>query len=293
MGSGVEGVDEEKFILPTTNNQQPTTNNQQPTTNNQQPTTNYQLPTTNYQLTTNSKMWLKATSDITGIKLLPNEVHVWRENLDNVKPLLEDLTKILSEDELVRANRFHFEQHRQRFIAARGILRNILGGYLNIEPSKIKFGYEARGKPFLEQNFNENKLSFNVSHSQNFALYAVGLDNSIGVDLESISSTTEVVSLAQRFFSPSEFAVIESAPQEQQHQLFFRYWTCKEAYLKATGTGLKDLDKIEISLTAQSAKLNIPNSDEWSLHEIKPFANCAATVAVKGRDLQFKYWDYA
>lgn len=237
-------------------------------------------------------MWLKAPIDISGIKLLPNEVHVWRENLDNVKPLLE-FTQILSEDELVRARRFHFEQHRQRFIAARGILRSILGGYLNIQPSEIKFGYEARGKPFLEQKLHENKLSFNVSHSQNFALYAVSLNNSIGVDLESISSTTDAVSLAQRFFSPSEFAVIESAPQEQQHQLFFRYWTCKEAYLKATGTGLKDLQQIEISLTLQQpAKLNIPNSGEWSLLEIKPFANCAATVVVKGRDLQFKYWDY-
>ncbi len=238
-------------------------------------------------------MWLKAPIDITGIKLLPNEVHLWRENLDNAKPLLEDLTRILSEDELVRARRFHFEQHRQRFIAARGILRSILSGYLNIEPSEINFGYEARGKPFLEQNFHENKFSFNVSHSQNFALYAVTLDNSIGVDLECINSTTDVLSLAQRFFSQSEFALIESAPQEQQQQLFFRYWTCKEAYLKATGTGLKDLDKVEISLTAQqSAKLNIPNSSEWSLLEIQPFSNCAGAVACTGRDLQFKYWSY-
>lgn len=244
-------------------------------------------------ITVHCKMWLKAPTDITGIKLLPNEVHVWRENLDNVMPLLEDLTRILSEDELVRAKRFHFKQHRQRFIAARGILRNILGGYLNIEPSKIRFGYEQRGKPFLDESCNKNNLSFNVSHSEDFALYAVSLNNSIGVDLEFISSTTDVVSLAQRFFSPSEFAVIESAPQEQQQQLFFRYWTCKEAYLKATGTGLKDLQKVEISLTPQQpARLNIVNSGEWSLLEMQPFSNCASAIAVKGRDLQFKYWDY-
>jgi 4'-phosphopantetheinyl transferase len=241
-------------------------------------------------------MWLQAPTDISSIKLLPNEVHIWRENLDNAKPLLEDLTRILSEDELVRAKRFHFEQHRQRFIAGRGILRSILARYLNIEPIEIKFDYEARGKPFLEQNLNENNLCFNLSHSQNYALYVITLNNSIGVDLEYIDSKTDVVSLAQRFFSPSEFAAIESAPQEQQQQLFFRYWTCKEAYLKATGTGLKDLDKVGISLTPeQPAKLiipNIANSGEWSLHEIKPFANCAGAVAVKERDLQFKYWDY-
>ncbi|MBV6626441.1 MAG: 4'-phosphopantetheinyl transferase superfamily protein [Rivularia sp. (in: Bacteria)] len=235
-------------------------------------------------------MWLKAPKNI---ELLSNEVHIWRENLDNVKPLLEDLTQILSEDELVRARRFHFEMHRQRFIAARGILRNILGRYLNIEASKIEFGYEPRGKPFLDKKCNQINLKFNVSHSENFALYAVSLNHSIGADLECINSKTDVVSLAQRFFSPSEFAVIESAPQEQQQQLFFRYWTCKESYLKATGTGLKDLQKVEICLTPeQPAHLNIPNSDKWSLLEIQPFSNCAATVACTGKGLQFKYWDY-
>ncbi|MDY6898666.1 MAG: 4'-phosphopantetheinyl transferase superfamily protein [Cyanobacteriota bacterium] len=238
-------------------------------------------------------MWLKAP---TNLELLSNEVHIWRENLDNVKPLLENFILVLSEDELVRARRFHFEQHRQRFIAGRGILRSILSRYLNIEPSEINFGYEPRGKPFLEHKLNENNLCFNLSHSQNYALYVMSLNNYIGVDLECINSTTDVVSLAQRFFSPSEFAVIESAPPEQQQQLFFRYWTCKEAYLKATGSGLKDLQKVEISLTSeQPAKLNIPNisnSGEWSLLEIQPFSNCAATVACTGRDLQFKYWDY-
>ena len=236
-------------------------------------------------------MWLKAP---TNLELLSNEVHVWRENLDNVKPLLEEFAQVLSEDELVRARRFHFEQHRQRFIAGRGILRSILGRYLNIEPSEINFGYEPRGKPFLDESCNQINLKFNLSHSQNYALYVMSLNNSIGVDLECINSTTDVVSLAQRFFSPSEFAVIESAAQEQQHQLFFRYWTCKEAYLKATGTGLKDLQKVEISLTAeQVAELNISNIyGEWNLLEIKPFSNCAATVAFTGRDLNFKYWDY-
>ena len=238
-------------------------------------------------------MWLKAP---TNVELLSNEVHIWRENLDNVKPLLEDFAQVLSEDELVRARRFHFEQHRQRFIAGRGILRNILGRYLNIEPSQINFGYEPRGKPFLDESCNQINLKFNLSHSQNYALYVMSLNNSIGVDLECINSKTDVVSLAQRFFSPSEFAVIESVSPEQQQQLFFRYWTCKEAYLKATGTGLRDLQKVEIYLTPeQPAELNnsdISNSSEWSLLEIQPFSNCAATVAFTGEDLKFKYWYY-
>jgi len=232
-------------------------------------------------------MWLKAPTDI---KLFANEVHIWRENLSNVKPLLEKFTQIISEDELVRAKRFHFEQHQQRFIAGRGILRSILGRYLDVEPSKIQFGYEPRGKPFLDQSYHTN-LSFNLSHSQDFALYALSLSDSIGVDLECINSITDVLSLAQRFFSLSEFTKIESATPHQRQQLFFRYWTCKEAYLKATGTGLKDLHKVEISLTPeQPARLNVPG--EWSLVEIEPFINCAAAIAVPCQNFQLKYWDF-
>ncbi len=229
-------------------------------------------------------MWLQAP---TNIKLLPGEVHIWRANLQEVQPLLEYFSQILSEEELARGNRFHFEQHRQRFIAARGILRTILGRYLNIEPFKIHFGYEPRGKPFLDK-IHRGNLSFNLSHSQDFALYALSINDSIGVDLECIKSTTDVLSLAQRFFSLREYTVIKSAPREQQQQLFFRYWTCKEAYLKATGMGLTDLQKIEISLTpTQPANLNIPG--EWSLVEIKPFPNFAAAIAVARKDLQFQY----
>lgn len=239
-------------------------------------------------------MWLKVPTDISNIELLPNEVHLWRENFENVNSSLEYFTQLLSEDELVRANRFYFEQHRQRFITGRGILRSILGRYLNMEASKIKFGYEPRGKPFLDKSCDRINVNFNLSHSQDFALYAVSLNDSIGVDLEYIDPKTEVVSLAQRFFSASEFAAIESAPVEEQQKLFFRYWTCKEAYLKATGTGLKDLETVEILLTPeQPARLNIPDiSTEWNLLEIQPFPNVAATVAVAGKDLQFKYWDY-
>ncbi|MEB3220232.1 MAG: 4'-phosphopantetheinyl transferase superfamily protein [Nostocales cyanobacterium 94392] len=232
-------------------------------------------------------MWLKVPTDI---KLLANEVHVWRASLDEVKPSLEYLTQMLSEDELVRAKRFHFEQHQQRFIAGRGILRSILGRYLDVEPSKIQFGYEPRGKPFLDQSYHTN-LGFNLSHSQDFALYAVSLSDSIGVDLEWINSITDVLSLAKKFFSLSEFTKIKSATPHQQQQLFFRYWTCKEAYLKATGTGLKDLHKVEISLTPeQPARLNVPG--EWSLVEIEPFVNCAAAIAIPGQNFQLKYWDF-
>src|SRR5436309_1361860 len=82
------------------------------------------------------------------VKLSPDAVHVWRAWLDQPQPL-EDFLVTLAPDEKARAVRFRFQQHRERFIIARGLLRAMLGRYLKIKPESLSFGYGAHGKPFL------------------------------------------------------------------------------------------------------------------------------------------------
>ncbi len=85
--------------------------------------------------------------------------------------------------------------------------------------------------------------------------------------------------------------MVRSLPPEQQKQVFFRYWTCKEAYLKAIGVGLVQLEKVEISLTPeQPAKLI--TDEEWSLIELLPADNYVGAVAVAGQKLHLKCWQY-
>ncbi|AUT03696.1 4'-phosphopantetheinyl transferase [Nostoc sp. CENA543] len=233
-------------------------------------------------------IWLSPPKDFI---LLPNEVHVWRFQLDITESQLESLSAILSDDELARANRFYFPEHRQRFIAGRGVLRQILGGYLGILPEQVKFDYEARGKPFLAEGLQQSGLLFNLSHSHNLALCAVNYTRQIGVDLESLRVMEDVEALAQRFFLPQEYNLLRSLPDEQKQKTFFRYWTCKEAYLKATGDGISQLEQIEIALTpTEPARLvKLP---AWSLVELVPDNNYVAALAVAGCGWQLKCWQY-
>lgn len=232
--------------------------------------------------------WIPVPTDLT---LLSDDVHIWRIHLDLPEAELRNLRRTLSEDEITRADRFYQKLHRHRFIAGRGILRSILANYLDIESSQVKFEYEPLGKPKLADIYGQKQLSFNLSHSQGLALCAVSYDRTLGIDLEYIRPMSDLLSLAKQFFAPSEYSLIQSLPPQQKQEIFFRYWTCKEAYLKATGVGLSKLREIEITIGMKdSVKLN--NSPNWHLIEIKPGDNFVASMAVSGFDWQIKYWQY-
>jgi 4'-phosphopantetheinyl transferase len=103
--------------------------------------------------------------------LASNRVHVWRASLNLPIDKIEQLATSLSTDELARANKFHFLEHKNRFIAARGTLRLLLGNYLQMSPNKLEFEYSDRGKSRLAASMSNSSLQFNVSHSQEYALY--------------------------------------------------------------------------------------------------------------------------
>jgi 4'-phosphopantetheinyl transferase len=231
-------------------------------------------------------MWLSPPKTI---NLPANEVHVWRINLDRTEFELDNLFPALSTDERTRAERFHFEQHRQRFIASRGILRSILGRYLDIPPVAVQFDYESRGKPFLADK-NKN-ISFNLSHSQDLGLCAVGHNQYIGADLEWVRPMDDVEALTKRFFLPAEYEVMRSLPPQEQLACFFRYWTCKEAYLKALGAGLAKLEQAGVSLTPTTAA-SLQTNEEWSLIELVPADKYVAAIAVEGIGWELRYWQY-
>jgi 4'-phosphopantetheinyl transferase len=239
-------------------------------------------------MTASNDIWLPAPKDLT---LLPDEIHVWRIDLDQPEPQLQNLAAALSSDEMARAERFYFQEHRQRFIAGRGILRTILGRYLDIQPLQVQFNYQHRGKPVLTDTFADSGLAFNLSHSQGLGLCAVNCTREIGVDLEYIRPMSDLEALAKRFFLPREYEMLRSLSPNQQQEVFFRYWTCKEAYLKATGDGLAQLEQIEVSLTpTKPAKLQI--TEDWSLFELVPANNYVAAVAVANCGWNLKCWQY-
>ena len=165
-----------------------------------------------------------------------SRVDVWRLFLD--KSSSPDSGNVLSFDEMARANRFHFDKDRTHFVRCRSALRSLLAGYLGISAAEIGFEYLASGKPQLAPEQNPRRLQFNVSHSGNMALIAVGSNLSLGVDIEKIREDVDTASLAERFFSARERAGLRALPVHLRVAGFFACWTRKEAFLKAIGTGL-------------------------------------------------------
>lgn len=227
------------------------------------------------------------------LTLESNTVHIWQAELNLSNLILQQLEKLLSPDEKQRAQRFKFEKDRHSFIAARGILRTILSRYLRIDPEIIQFNYSPKGKPFLTQV--SQPISFNLSHSTGKAVYAIALNQNIGIDLEAIRSI-EALSLAKRFFCESEYRWLASLSPQQQNSAFFKLWTCKEAYLKATGEGLVGLQDVEIDLPFHSPiqLLKISGQPElvkdWRLYPL-PLEDdqFAATLAIQNPNAQLQY----
>ena len=108
-----------------------------------------------------------------GDELGADEAHVWRASLDQPADMIASLAPLLSQDEYRRAERFHRPIDRRRFIAGRGILRKIISAYLALAPDEVRFAYNKYGKPSISDDQNRGALSFNLSHSNSMALYAV------------------------------------------------------------------------------------------------------------------------
>ena len=141
-----------------------------------------------------------------------NEVHVWRASLDEAPAQIDSFLHTLAADERTRAERFYFQTDRERFITAHGVLRAILGRYLNRAPKYLSFCYSSHGKPALVWKSGGDAIRFNMSHSQGVALYAVTRGREIGIDLEFIRCDLEVEQIAERFFSPCEIATLRALP---------------------------------------------------------------------------------
>lgn len=218
--------------------------------------------------------------------LTPEYVDIYGGSLAVLEERLQFLTSLLSEDEIQRANRFHFPEHRRRFVVARGMLRELLGQYLNLDPMQVQFEYSSHGKPRIQ---GESSLKFNLSHSQDLVLYGFTLEREIGVDLEYLRPLENASQLAQRFFCPREYEVIRTLDLENQKKVFFKAWTAKEAYLKAIGAGISGgLDQVELELSLdEPVKLrSLPSL--WSLVSLHLHPDYADAVAIQGADYQLR-----
>jgi 4'-phosphopantetheinyl transferase len=244
-------------------------------------------------MTLSQQLWLEPPARPA---LTEGEAHVWRSYLDQDRPTVQALLEFLSPDEQARAGRFYFQKDREHFIVARGVLRVILGRYLNLAPWQLRFAHNQYGKPALSREVDDGRLRFNVSHSHGLALFALTSGRDIGVDLERVRADFASLELAQRFFSPVEVAALQMLSPAAQIIAFFNCWTRKEAYIKARGEGLSyQLHRFTVSLGDGEPAL-LSTDDEpgeaarWSLIELYPAEDYRAALAVEGARPLLRCW---
>jgi 4'-phosphopantetheinyl transferase len=203
--------------------------------------------------------------------LRAGEVHLWRAQL---RPT--DLMRTgLSPDDWMRAGRFHFDRDRERFIASRGIQRQVLSQYLGIEAGEVRFSTGPYGKPQLP----ETMLRFNLSHSDDLMLLAVTHGRELGVDVEFMRPDVPFEMLADHYFDPEDAWDLRLLPIAQRPWKFYDIWTSTEAQLKASGIGL-------------SQGVKVSDADRWSLMKFAPAAGYTAAVAVEGGDFHLQCWSW-
>ncbi len=219
-----------------------------------------------------------------------DEVHVWRASLDMAPASIRRALTVLSADERRRADRFRFSVHGDRFVAARAVLRGLLGHYLELPPSGVPLCAGPTGRPVLPSDFRDGGVEFNLTHSGDRTLIAVARDRAVGVDLERLRRGVAHERLADRFFTPSEAEALRDVPPAVRPIAFFACWTRKEAFLKATGTGLQHglphaLREFAVTVSPfepPEIRQFPGGTRRWSLTDLDVGAGYAAALAVEG-----------
>jgi 4'-phosphopantetheinyl transferase len=177
-------------------------------------------------------------------------VHIWRADLTAIEDGLEDL---LCADERARAARIVPARKRLLWARSRGLLRALLGRYLERDPHELRFTLGPHGKPALAREGTDagEDLRFNLSHSSGLALVAVTTEHELGVDLEHA--------------------------RERHTAEFLRTWVAREAAVKCRGLGL-------------GIALATPG-DPWTA-ELDIGPDGYAAVAVESGPCELHLWDW-
>lgn len=226
---------------------------------------------------------------------LSQDVHIWKILFTDFNDNTDIYTKVLSNDEILRADRFYFKIDRKRYIITRAVLKILLTRIMDVAPQKIILENRENGKPYLKKPLL--KIYFNITHSANIGLIALTDIGDIGIDVELFRENFSTEKIARRFFSATEVEDFLNLPDKNKSLGFFNCWTRKEAFIKALGLGLKlPLKKFDVTLTPQEKakikEIRLPdeNAGDWLLQNIGMPENYSAALAIKAKSAKIQYW---
>ena len=173
------------------------------------------------------------------VGLAPGEISVWKFVPANLFRYAAQLEKLLSPHERQRLERFTDEAVRREFVICRSVLHFLLALLSGEKLSELQIREDASGKPRLEPDGHAHPLEFNIAHTDGLCLIACARESALGVDVERVRPLPELDAMARKYLAPREKAQWESAPEVERTALFYRFWSAKEALLKALGSGLR------------------------------------------------------
>ena len=241
-------------------------------------------------------------------------IEVWKIPLDIADDVSSAFAAGLDDVERERAGRFRFPLHRRRFVARRAVMRLILGRYLGIRASEVRYDLADHGKPMLSRRTldlaertnagapDPEAFRFNLSHSHELALLAIGTDHDLGIDIEKHVGRRADRGVAERFFTDKEVSALEALAGPRYIEGFFKCWTSKEAFVKALGCGLSvDLGRFEVCVSPDTpaalrwADPTLTDSGDWSLARFEPAEGYSGALAMRACDYEItqRYFDTA
>lgn len=213
-------------------------------------------------------------------------ISVWRISLDSPAALSAGRLAWLSASEQERASRFRFPRDAMRWRIAHVALREILGSAMGCAPAAVSLVADALGKPRIPGG-----PQFNLSHSGDMALVAVGGDEPLGVDVELVRPVPEMRGIAESHFAHEERDALYEVEERFRTEAFYRCWTRKEAFVKATGSGVGPaLARFAVSIAAEPVRLlradSEPSVAAWTLLDLRlelPYIGALAVRAPGAR----------
>jgi 4'-phosphopantetheinyl transferase len=227
--------------------------------------------------------------------LQAGEVQLWRVDLAGAADPHHRFTKHLSTSEQTHASRYRLEQAQLHFSVGRACLRTLLGNSLGLDPLSVAITTGVHGKP-ESPNLNGHRVDFNVSHSRDTILIALSPNGPVGVDVEYYDRPTDIMDVAKHNFTVTEITALEAiADPDTRQRTFYRYWTRKEAVLKADGRGLiASLASFDVSFESvhqQPVRMSESTDNQGKLFFISDLnlgIEAAAAIALESADYPVK-----
>jgi 4'-phosphopantetheinyl transferase len=228
--------------------------------------------------------------DVSRLQRLEHEAHVWLTVPEEITDAgkLTDYTSLLSANERERHQRFHFEKDRHSYLVSHALVRTVLSTYVDVDPADWQFSVGEQGRPEIAGPVAVPALRFNLTHTAGLTGCLVTLGADCGIDAELIGGRGNLLAIAERMFADAEMDALGKLDGRAFMERFFTFWTLREAYCKALGTGL-GFSKKDYGFEVQADGVvrlcfDTPIDDSnggWQFTVLRPAAEHIVAVAVR------------